>query len=75
MKQKTMLGGAFSIAVIVAIGAWLAATRGAPSPALAAGAGTQALVDRAFAGPAGPDDEGQYRLIDPIGSVACTAGH
>lgn len=35
--------------------------------ARASGPGAQALVDRALSGPAGPDDEGNYRLIDPIG--------
>ena len=40
--------------------------------ARAAGPGAQALVDRALSGPAGPDDEGSYRLIDPIGPGGAT---
>lgn len=30
------------------------------------------IVDRALAGPAGPDDEGQYNMIDPIGPGGAT---
>jgi hypothetical protein len=41
--------------------------------ARASGGGVSALVDRALNGPAGPDDEGSYRLIDPIGPGGATS--
>lgn len=39
----------------------------------AAGPGVFTLVDRGINGPAGPDDEGMYRLIDPIGPGGATS--
>ncbi|HZV80082.1 MAG TPA: hypothetical protein VFF60_10785 [Candidatus Binatus sp.] len=58
-----------------------AAAFGGSSPTSRAGAATVAsssqsamsLVDRGLAGPAGPDDEGQYRLIDPVGPGGASA--
>ena len=41
-------------------------------PALASSGGAMAIVERALAGPAGPDDEGQYNMIDPIGPGGAT---
>ena len=40
--------------------------------ALASSGGAMAIVERALAGPAGPDDEGQYNMIDPIGPGGAT---
>jgi len=80
MKRKTILTGA--IALILAGAAWLllmpalksAGLRSgyAAEPALASSSSALALIDRALAGPAGPDDEGRYNMIDPIGPGGAT---
>jgi len=79
MKSKAVLTGA--IAIIFASVTWAALAPAlksaglqwlAPQPALASGSGALALVERALAGPAGPDDEGQYNMIDPIGPGGVT---
>jgi hypothetical protein len=68
VKLNMMRGGLIALAITLAIGASVLTHTGAStSAAAAAGGGALALVERAIAGPAGPDDEGQYRLIDPIG--------
>ena len=79
MKRKILTG---AIALIVAGMALLTMTPAlksgglhqwpAPEPALASSSNALALVDRALAGPAGPDDEGHYNLIDPIGPGGAT---
>jgi hypothetical protein len=68
VKLNEMRGGLIALAIALAIGAGVLTHPGASTPAAAAaGGGALALIERALAGPAGPDDEGQYRLIDPIG--------
>jgi hypothetical protein len=69
-----IIGGAVTIGLATALAGWLLVARASSSPALAASdTSALALVDRGLAGPAGPDDEGQYRLIDPIGPGGATA--
>lgn len=82
MRGRTVLGGAVTIGLAATLAAWLLISHAPSSPALAAAdsgalaatteTGALALVDRGLAGPAGPDDEGQYRLIDPIGPGGAT---
>jgi hypothetical protein len=70
-----IVGGTATVGLAMALAGWLLIARASSSPALAAPPDTSALalVDRGLAGPAGPDDEGQYRLIDPIGPGGATA--
>ncbi|MBV8365680.1 MAG: hypothetical protein JO194_04190 [Candidatus Eremiobacteraeota bacterium] len=62
---------AVCVCVIAAFALFGGSTRDSQLSVATAAAQPQAaalsLVDRGLAGPAGPDDEGQYRLIDPIG--------
>src|SRR5579863_9785739 len=63
-----------SIAAI-AVGGLIFAVAPAATPKAAAASPSQAvtdLIDRALNGPAGPEDEGSYNLIDPIGPGANT---
>jgi hypothetical protein len=82
MRGRMILGGAVTVGLATALAAWLLVAHALSTPALAAtdtyalaavDTGALALVDRGLAGPAGPDDEGQYRLIDPIGPGGATA--
>jgi hypothetical protein len=74
MRGRTILGGAVMVGSAAALAVWLSLAHSPSSPALAASdTSALALVDRGLAGPAGPDDEGQYRLIDPIGPGGATA--
>lgn len=70
-----IIGSVMTAGLAIALTGWLLVARPSASPALAAAADTSALalVDRGLSGPAGPDDEGQYRLIDPIGPGGATA--
>lgn len=69
-----IVGGVVAVGLAMALAGWLLVGRASGSPALAASdTSALALVDRGLAGPAGPDDEGQYRLIDPIGPGGATA--
>lgn len=82
MRGRTILGGAVILGLGATLAAWLLISHVSSSPALAAAepgalaatteTGALALADRGLAGPAGPDDEGQYRLIDPIGPGGAT---
>jgi hypothetical protein len=68
-----IVGGAVALGFAAALAGWLLVARTSATPALAASdTSALALVDRGLAGPAGPDDEGQYRLIDPIGPGGAT---
>ncbi len=66
--KTPLLWGALSLSAALAIGVWSGVARGGPPPASPASASTAlSLADLGLMGPAGPDDEGQYDLIDPIG--------
>ncbi|HEV2908732.1 MAG TPA: hypothetical protein VGX02_05600 [Candidatus Eremiobacteraceae bacterium] len=77
--KKLVFGGAFLLIAIGLLGRPLAAPHVGAAPAAAAAAvatpstAALSLIDRALDGPAGPDDEGQYKLIDPIGPGGATA--
>jgi hypothetical protein len=75
--KKLVFGGALLVIAIGLFGRSVVATHGGAAPAAAAAPASatnaQSLIDRALAGPAGPDDEGQYRLIDPVGPGGATA--
>ena len=75
--KKLVFGGALLVIAIGLFGRSVVATHGGAVPAAAAVAApstaTLSLIDRGLTGPAGPDDEGQYRLIDPVGPGGATA--
>src|SRR5215472_15303509 len=83
MSGRTIMGRVSALGLAAVLVAVLFATHGATRPALAGpadeiplgavDANVQALVDKGLNGPAGPDDEGQYRLIDPIGPGGATS--
>jgi hypothetical protein len=84
MSGRTILGSASALGLAAALATLLVAAHGATRPALAGPAdasalaatsdtNVQSLVDRGLAGPAGPDDEGQYKLVDPIGPGGATS--
>lgn len=75
--KKLVFGGALLVIAIGLFGRSVVATHGGAAPAAAAAetpaaTNAQSLIDRALAGPAGPDDEGPYSLIDPIGPGGAT---
>jgi len=73
MRGRMIVRGVAVVAA-AALASCLAVGHITSSPVLAApDTSALALVDRGLAGPAGPDDEGQYRLIDPIGPGGATA--
>jgi hypothetical protein len=68
--------GAFCTLAAAIVCAWLFAPHANAVPASAAATPQPAalsLAERGLSGPAGPDDEGQYRLIDPIGPGGATS--
>jgi hypothetical protein len=75
--KKLVFGGAFLLITIGLLGRSVVTPHNGAAPAAAAVAApstaTLSLIDRGLAGPAGPDDEGQYRLIDPIGPGGASA--
>ena len=83
MSGRTIAGRVSALGMAAALVALLFMTNGVSRPAFAGSAdeiplgsvdsSVQALVDKGLNGPAGPDDEGQYRLIDPIGPGGATS--
>lgn len=74
MNKSIMLGGALTLVAASTLAAWFVVAQGVAAPASAAVTpAALSLVDRGLSGPAGPDDEGQYKLIDPIGPGGATA--
>jgi hypothetical protein len=75
--KKLVFGGAFLLIAIGLLGRPVVGPHGGAAPAAAAVAAPSttalSLIDHALDGPAGPDDEGQYKLIDPIGPGGATA--
>jgi hypothetical protein len=72
MKRKSIAVGALVLLLAGATWIWAASARVSAEPLLASSGGALALVEKALAGPAGPDDEGQYNMIDPIGPGGAT---
>ncbi|MBV8223138.1 MAG: hypothetical protein JO293_07220 [Candidatus Eremiobacteraeota bacterium] len=74
--KPTYVFAALAALVAATAGAWLfAPNAGAATASLAAATPEPALTlaERGLTGPAGPDDEGQYRLIDPVGPGGATS--
>jgi len=82
MSGRTIAGRVSALGMAALLATLLFAAHAASRPALAGpdmspmgavDSNIQALVERGLNGPAGPDDEGRYNLIDPIGPGGATS--
>jgi len=83
MSGRTIAGRVSALGLVAMLAALLFVAHGASRPALAGPAdlspftavdsSVQALVEKGLNGPAGPDDEGRYNLVDPIGPGGATS--